>query len=338
MHRANKFSPPTKLLESISAEATQIVVEDSSVFSPPPNLATISVGGEGEVIRYNGLQNNTLINVERGIRGEARHWDAGSAIARRYSSEDHDIFIENIMTLNEGLGRIRPIELGGTGGNSAATARANLGITPENIGAELANVSIPRSNIAAATGGILPLARGGTNAGDAATARSNLQVQPTSNPTFTGIPRVPNALASSNDTQVASTQWVRGYVPTSNGSWPCALTAHPAGVTMTTIASQFARVGRFVYLFNDHSIARGSTLSTGRIELTGIPFAHFGAVHTATATILLNGVLAPEAVNVAMWGGNLVLLRRSSGLVVWNDIPNNSNVRLSFTLLYTTAA
>jgi len=103
MYRAKEFAPPTKLLESISAEATQIVVQDSSVFSPPPNLATISVGGEGEVIRYGGLEGNVLTNVERGIRGEAKHWEAGSAIARRYSSEDHDIFVDNIEALDKAL-------------------------------------------------------------------------------------------------------------------------------------------------------------------------------------------------------------------------------------------
>lgn len=57
------------------------------------------------------------------------------------------------------------IDKGGTGANTAATARTNLGITPTNIGAE------PSFDI-------LSIAKGGTNASDAATARTNLGITP----------------------------------------------------------------------------------------------------------------------------------------------------------------
>lgn len=53
------------------------------------------------------------------------------------------------------------IEIGGTGATSAANARANLGITPANIGAE---PSIT----------ILPISKGGTDASDGATGLKNL--------------------------------------------------------------------------------------------------------------------------------------------------------------------
>lgn len=64
-----------------------------------------------------------------------------------------------------------PINKGGTGATSAASARSNLGITPGNIGAAASSHNHNASNI---TSGTLPLTRGGTGATSASGAVGSL--------------------------------------------------------------------------------------------------------------------------------------------------------------------
>lgn len=75
------------------------------------------------------------------------------------------------------------IESGGTGANNAAGARANLGITPGNIGAAPTSHTHSAGNI---TSGVISIERGGTGASDAAAARANLGALATSGGPITG--------------------------------------------------------------------------------------------------------------------------------------------------------
>ena len=75
------------------------------------------------------------------------------------------------------------IESGGTGANSAAGARANLGITPGNIGAAPTSHTHSAGNI---TSGVISIERGGTGASDPAAARANLGALATSGGPITG--------------------------------------------------------------------------------------------------------------------------------------------------------
>jgi hypothetical protein len=65
-----------------------------------------------------------------------------------------------------------PVSKGGTGATDAATARTNLGITLDNLGAAASSHSHALTDCT----GTLTVAKGGTGATDAATARSNLGI------------------------------------------------------------------------------------------------------------------------------------------------------------------
>ena len=74
-----------------------------------------------------------------------------------------------------------PVSNGGTGATSAANARTNLGITPENIGAADKEHTHSASDITSGTMSInrlptITVAKGGTGATTAAQARVNLGV------------------------------------------------------------------------------------------------------------------------------------------------------------------
>lgn len=74
-----------------------------------------------------------------------------------------------------------PVTNGGTGATSAANARTNLGITPENIGAADENHKHSAADITSGTMSVsrlptITVAKGGTGATTAAQARVNLGV------------------------------------------------------------------------------------------------------------------------------------------------------------------
>ena len=88
-----------------------------------------------------------------------------------------------------------PVANGGTGAASASDARANLGITPANIGAAAASHVHSAADI---TSGELAIANGGTGASTASGALSNLGALATAGGTMTG------ALNLTGGLQVAS--------------------------------------------------------------------------------------------------------------------------------------
>jgi len=103
MYPAVPFSPPTQLAQPINEMATEIHVEDASdrVFPPGPCLATLGIDENGEVILYGAKVGNTLVDVQRGVRGEAKGWHAGTTIARYFSDIDQEAIQENIRRLHD---------------------------------------------------------------------------------------------------------------------------------------------------------------------------------------------------------------------------------------------
>ena len=67
MYEGMPYSPPTVLLQPISATSTDIEVENISVFPPAPNIAVIGVDEFAETVIYQSMWGNTLGNVIRGV-------------------------------------------------------------------------------------------------------------------------------------------------------------------------------------------------------------------------------------------------------------------------------
>ena len=96
----------------------------------------------------------------------------GATVSTNASSDDL------VAAINS---EVVPVTNGGTGATSAANARTNLGITPENIGAADENHKHSAADITSGTMSVsrlptITVAKGGTGATTAAQARVNLGV------------------------------------------------------------------------------------------------------------------------------------------------------------------
>lgn len=104
---------------------------------------------------------------------------AFSALKARGASVPADATSDDLA--NAINSEVVPVANGGTGATSAANARTNLGITPENIGAADENHKHSAADITSGTMSIsrlptITVAKGGTGATTAAQARVNLGV------------------------------------------------------------------------------------------------------------------------------------------------------------------
>lgn len=101
MYEGKNNSPQTDITSAITAVDTVVPVTDISVFPAAPNLATIGNDENAEVIRYNGIDGNTLTGCERGFGGTtAQPWAAATVISRQITKYDLDTLRENEIDLD----------------------------------------------------------------------------------------------------------------------------------------------------------------------------------------------------------------------------------------------
>lgn len=118
------------------------------------------------------LSNKRTINVTGAATGTATGFDGSENINIPVTSVDPDK-----------LSKATPVNKGGTGSTTPAGARANLEITPTNIGAAPTSHNHNASDINAGTLGVdrlpvVPVNKGGTGATTQADARANLGITP----------------------------------------------------------------------------------------------------------------------------------------------------------------
>ncbi len=94
-----KAGSPTAFLTGAISDVDEVITFDADVLPAAPNLATLGTGADAEVVLYATKVGTTISDVTRGYSGTvAQAWVAGTAISRRFTSYDHDAFINNIDT------------------------------------------------------------------------------------------------------------------------------------------------------------------------------------------------------------------------------------------------
>lgn len=101
MYAGVNNSPQTTLTSEITAAAQEIPVLSVAGFPAAPNLATIGTDENAEVIRYNGVNGNSLTGCERGFNGTtAKVWPADTLIYRAFSLYDYEALRGNVTQLD----------------------------------------------------------------------------------------------------------------------------------------------------------------------------------------------------------------------------------------------
>lgn len=100
MYPGKAYSPSTWIVTPINTAATQIEVNNASVFPAGPNIAVIGMDENAETIIYSNITGNTLVGVTRGVEGSPRAWGVGDIIARNWTNKDYATLITNIGSLN----------------------------------------------------------------------------------------------------------------------------------------------------------------------------------------------------------------------------------------------
>lgn len=101
MYPAMPGSPKTTLTADITAADTSLTVVDGNLLPEAPNILVIGDDENAEVIGYNSKSGNILSGLVRALGGTvASAWQAGTEVARNFTSFDHDRFKENIEDLS----------------------------------------------------------------------------------------------------------------------------------------------------------------------------------------------------------------------------------------------
>ena len=187
------------------------------------------------------------------------------------------------------VGEFLSISVGGTGGNTTATARSSLGVDNSNIRSLF---SVSGSGTYDNTTGIITVTGGVVSVGGATGTVSNAQLASSvtsagllANTNLTGIPVAPTATTGTNTTQIATTAFVTSAVSNLIDSAPGALD------TLNELAAAINDDNNFAttIVTQLNNKANTASLTTANVtEVTNLYFTNARATSAVVNTTLSN--------------------------------------------------
>ncbi len=89
----------TFLANNIKSQDVNIELVDTSILPKAPNLLCLGTGKNTEIILYNKIEGNFILDCIRGFKGKARSWDKMTVISNTIINSDFNIDNLNIDTI-----------------------------------------------------------------------------------------------------------------------------------------------------------------------------------------------------------------------------------------------
>lgn len=105
MYPGKAYSPQTTIVRAIDSQATELEMIDEDALPAAPNIAVLGDESQAETILYTEKDGVHIRGLVRAVAkgDQALHWEAGSAIARNFTSFDLEAVQENIRKLQYAL-------------------------------------------------------------------------------------------------------------------------------------------------------------------------------------------------------------------------------------------
>lgn len=111
MYPPQANSPGTELAQAITADATELIVQDGDVLLEAPNTVTIGSDETAETILYGKKEGNVLSEITRAWDGTAaKAWTTGSKVARYLNAQDISALQSNIKDLDSRVGDLTELQ------------------------------------------------------------------------------------------------------------------------------------------------------------------------------------------------------------------------------------
>ncbi len=96
-------SPATELAEAIDDTQTTAVVINGAKLPAAPNICMFGTDENCETVLYAEKVGNNLGSITRAFQGNAKSWEAGTQVSRRFAEKDYASMKANIETLDTDL-------------------------------------------------------------------------------------------------------------------------------------------------------------------------------------------------------------------------------------------
>jgi len=255
------YSPITQISVAISASDTTITIDDGALLGDAPNIAVIgALANIAETIIYGGKSGNILSNVQRGVQGIAKSWDAGDPITRNFTALDQSNIQNNINALNSGkvslTGDVMTGSIYSPSFINSQSAGGSHGVKNDTRLMLYDNGGENWAGIGVNSGGHIWLRIGVNN------ATQQVYLFTDNVAVFEGL----------NLVNVSKVFWHNGNLPIETGSWSGS-PAFPAYQVHTEVA-QYQRIGNRVFLDGYFVVTKDSNTSydSNVVSISGLPY------------------------------------------------------------------